>query len=138
MRSADLLMRLGTLYFKLYSSVSCIFFDVWAGLCFSFRIRKGIFLLHKTLDYFISTATAPRLNNTIYSKILQIFPNNTNRSNNNLRKITYYEEVVSDSLSKTPEEDFMFKKTAAPQISLINLSVLSPSSGSSTAGSRKA
>lgn len=68
MRSADLFMQLGTLHFKLYSSVLCIFFDVCAGLCFTFRIRKGIFLLHKALDYFISTATAPRLNNTIYYK----------------------------------------------------------------------
>lgn len=42
-----------------------------------------------------------------------MFPNNTNRSNNNLRNITYYEEVASDSLLKPPEEDFMFKKTAA-------------------------
>lgn len=42
-----------------------------------------------------------------------MFPNNTSRSNNNLRKIIYYKEVVSDSLSKPPEEAFMFKKTAA-------------------------
>lgn len=74
MRSADLFMQLGTLHFKL-PYIQVFFFDVCAGLCFSFRIRKDIFLLHKALDYFISTATAPRLNKTIYYKcslIIQI------------------------------------------------------------------